>query len=188
MINKILNDKIYISAVFICVFTYLLNFCTRTDQCALVFTLIAISVNVVTYFSNRSNAMKILACASIISFGLLSKLPYYVNGKIVHGLVFASFLSLIVSIYFSASIFQRLKSNSNLTVANSIALIGASVIDGIIMGIFFVLNNSFSYSKLGNIFYKELSYKMIYVLISSAVIFTVFKFLKINNNQIDISK
>jgi hypothetical protein len=40
--------------------------------------------------------MKILACASIISFGLLSKLPYYVNGKIVHGLVFASFLSLIV--------------------------------------------------------------------------------------------
>ena len=181
MINKIVGNKLYIcSTLLLCNLTYLLNFCTAIYQCALIFTLIAITTNAVTFTCRKSQSLKGLAFAVLISFAL--QLPYYIDGKIVNGLVFASFLSLMISMYWSASVFQKLTSKFSIAISNALSLVVASIIDGFIMGLFFILNNHFSYSRVLDIFSRELSYKMLYGFVASAIIFIVFKMFKTINN------
>src|SRR5271154_4712519 len=105
MTNKIINSKLYCCSIgLLCALTYLLNFCTAIYQCALVFTIIAITINAITFLYGKSKSLKGLAFAIMISFVLLWKLPYYIDGKIINGLVFASFSSLMTSMYWSASV------------------------------------------------------------------------------------
>lgn len=183
MINKIVDNKLYIcSTLLLCALTYLLNFCTAIYQCALIFTLIAITTNAVTFTCGKSQSLKGLAFAIIISFALLLQLPYYIDGKIVNGLVFASFLSLMISMYWSASVFQKLTSKFNIVLSNALSLVVASIIDGFIIGLFFTLNKQFSYSRVLDIFSRELSYKMLYGFVASVIIFVVLKMFKTTNN------
>lgn len=184
MMNKIIIcKKAYIwSTLLMCFFTYLLNFCTAIYQCALVFTVIAITINIVTFLYGKSKSLKGLAFAIIISFVLLMQLPYYIDGKIVNGLVFVSFSSLMISMYWSTSIFQKLTSKFNFVISNALSLMSAAIIDGVIMSIFFIFNNYFSYSRILNIFSKELSYKMMYALTVSAIMLFVLKMYKISMN------
>ena len=183
MINKIVGNKLYIcSTLLLCTLTYLLNFCTAIYQCALIFTLIAITTNAVTFTCGKSQSLKGLAFAVLISFALLWTLPYYINGKIVNGLVFASFSSLMISVYWSTSVFQKLTSKFSFVKSNALSFGLAAIIDGFIMGLFFTLNNQLSYSRVLDIFSRELSYKMLYGFIASAIIFVVLKMFKTTNN------
>lgn len=179
MINRIMTNKLYIaSTLLLLVLTYLLNYCTAIYQCALVFTAIAITVNTVTAMRGRFKSLTGLGSAIIISFALLWKLPYYIDGRIVNGLVFASFLSLIVSLYFSTFAVLKFYDRFGFVVANALSLIIAAVIDGFVMGLFFTINNNFTYSKILDIFSRELSYKMFYGVLASAIIFTTVKMVK----------
>jgi len=184
MMNKIIIcKKAYIwSTLLMCFFTYLLNFCTAIYQCALVFTVIAITTNIVTFLYGKSKSLKGLAFAIIISFVLLMQLPYYIDGKIVNGLVFVSLSSLMISMYWSTSIFQKLTSKFNFVISNALSLMSAAIIDGVIMSIFFIFNNYFSYSRILDIFSKELSYKMMYAFTVSAIMLFVLKMYKISMN------
>ena len=183
MINKIVGNKLYIcSTLLLCALIYLLNLCTAIYQCALIFTLIAIATNAVTFSCGKSQSLKGLAFAVLISFALLLQLPYYIDGKIVNGLVFASFLSLMISMYWSNSVFQKLTSKFSIAISNALSLVVASIIDGFIMGLFFILNNQFSYSRVLDIFSRELSYKMLYGFVASVIIFVVLKMFKTTNN------
>lgn len=183
MINKIVGNKLYICSIFLlCALVYLLNFCTAIYQCALIFTIITITTNAVTFTCGKSKSLKGLAVAIVISFALLLQLPYYIDGKIVNGLVFASFSSLMISMYWSASVFQKLTGKFNIVISNALSLVIASIIDGFIMGLFFGLNNQFSYSRILDIFSRELSYKMLYGFVASAIIFVVLKMFKTTNN------
>ena len=141
MINKITLNKLYIArTLFLCILTYLLNYCTAIYGCAPVFTIIAIAVNTTTVLYGRFKGLIGLSFAAIISFALLWKLPYYIDGHIVNGLVFASFLSLMISLYWSTSALQKFSSKFSFVVSNTLSLIIAALIDGLIMSLFFVFN------------------------------------------------
>jgi hypothetical protein len=147
-----------------------------------VFTIIAITVNAVTFIYGKLKSLKGLAFAIIISFALLWQLPYYIDGKIVNGLVFASFSSLMISMYWSTSLFQNLTSKFNIVISNALSLTLAAIIDGLVMGLFFIFNNHFSYSRILDIFSRELSYKIVYGFAASAIIFVVLKMFKTSEN------
>jgi hypothetical protein len=121
-----------------------------------------------------------LSFAAIISFTLLWKLPYYIDGRLVSGLVVASFSSLIISLYFSASAFVGFYSRLGFVIANATSLGIAAIIDGFIMSLFFTMNNNFSYTRIMDIFNRELSCKILYGLLASAIIFIALMPLKNN--------
>ena len=179
MINKLINNKLYIAGtLLLCVLIYLLNYCAAIYQCALIFTMIAITVNVTTASAGRLKSLTGLGLAIFTSFTLLRQLPYYIDGHLVNGLVFASFLSLITSLYFSTSAFTRFYSRFGFVIANVLSLGIAAIIDGFVMGLFFVINNNFSYARIMDIFNRELSYKMFYGLVASLLIFSVTRILQ----------
>lgn len=179
MIDKIITNRLYIaSTLLLCSLTYLLNYCTLIYGCALVFTIIAITVNATTVLYGKFKGLIGLSFAAIISFALLWKLPYYIDGRLVNGLVVASFSSLMVSLYFSTSALTRFCSRFGFAVANVLSLGIAAIIDGFVIGLFFVINNNFSYARIINIFSKELSYKMFYGTLAFILIFAVIKILQ----------
>ena len=179
MINKITLNKLYIaSTLLLCILTYLLNYCTAIYGCALVFTIIVITVNATTVLYGRFKGLIGLSFAAIISFALLWKLPYYIDGSLVNVLVIASFSSLIVSLYFSSSALTRFYSRFGFVITNALSLGIAAIIDGFIMGLFFVINNNFSYARIMDTFNRELSYKMFYGILASFLIFTIIKILQ----------
>ena len=112
MINNTTNNKLYFFTVgLLCTLAYLLNYCTAIYQCALIFTLIATTVNVSTYTYGKSKTLKGLILATLLSFFLLWDLPYHINGKLINGLAIASFSAVMISMYWSASVFQKLSVN-----------------------------------------------------------------------------
>lgn len=178
------NNKLYfLSVVSLCIFTYLLNYYTAIYQCALVFTAIAIITNIITFIYGKSKALNGLAFAILVSFALLWKLPYYIDGKLVNGLVVASFSSVMVSMYWLASIFQILRCRYSFIASNAISFAVAVLIDGVIMSVFFVINKGFTYERILNIFKKELLYKGMYGVIASVIIAIVFYIFKNNTKQ-----
>lgn len=182
--NKIISNKLYFSGtLLLCILACLLNFCTAIHQCALVFTLIAITSNALTFLSGKSRSLTGLALAVVVSFVCLGKLPYYIDGKILGGLVFASLSSLMISASLSITVFQKLTSKFNFVISNALSCLLAAVIDGFIMSLFFVINNNLAYSRVLDIFSRELSYKMLYVFIASVIIFA---FLKMTQNKANI--
>jgi hypothetical protein len=179
MIDKIMTNKLYIASILLlCALTYLLNYCTTIYQCALVFTIIAITVNIMTVMGGRFKSLTGLVSAIIISFAFLWKLPYYIDGRLVNGLAVASFSSLIISLYFSVSVFARFYSRFGFVIANAISLGIAAIIDGFVMSLFFVINNNFSYARIMDIFSRELSYKMFDGAFASLLIFSVTRILQ----------
>lgn len=178
MINKLINNKLYIaSTLLLCILIYLLNYCVAIYQCALIFTMTAITVNVTTASAGRFKSLMGLALAIITSFALLWKLSYYIDGRLVNGLAIASFASLMISLYLSTSAFTRFYSRLGFVIANVLSLGIAAIIDGFVMGLFFVTNNNFSYARIMDIFNRELSYKMFYGVLASILIFAVIKIL-----------
>jgi hypothetical protein len=142
------------------------------------FTIIAITTNSITSLYSKSKSLYALAFAIIVNFLFLGKIPYYIDGKIVNGLVFASFSSLMISMYWSSVVFQKLTKKLDFIKSNALSLILASVIDGSIMGIFFIVNNKFSHSRVLDIFSREVSYKIAYILAASFVIHLFVKMFK----------
>lgn len=191
MINKIIRNRLYIGSSFLLsVLTYLLNYCKSILECALVLTIIAITVNLITYIWGKANSLQAIALAITVSFALLMKLPYYIDGHIVSGLVFASLSSLMVSLYCSTLAFQRFHNRFSFVLSNALSLIIAGIIDGILMDLFFSFNNNFGYARILDILVRELSYKAFYGFIFSATIFAAFKILNnrnIPNNNLKIN-
>jgi hypothetical protein len=188
VVGKIINNKLHGNKLYICgvlllfTFTYLLNFCTAIYQCALMFTIIAITTNSITSLYSKSKSLYALAFAIIVNFVFLGKLPYYIDGTIVNGLVFASFSSLMISMYWSSVVFQKLTKTLGFIKSNALSLILSSVIDGFIMGVFFILNNKFSHSRVLDIFSREVSYKIAYILAASFMIHLFVKMFKNRDN------
>lgn len=183
--DKLHGNKLYIYGILLLfTFTYLLNFCTAIYQCALMFTIIGITTNSITSLYSKSKSLYALAFAIIVSFILIMKIPYYIDGKIVNGLVFASFSSLMISMYWSSAVFQKLINKFGFVKSNALSLILSSVIDGSIMGIFFIVNNKFSHSRVLDIFSREVSYKIAYILAAS---FVIHLFVRMFKNRDDLS-
>ncbi|ABV76354.1 hypothetical protein RPO_04225 [Rickettsia rickettsii str. Arizona] len=169
-----INAKFYIPLVSLLgVFIYLLNCFNKISQCSLVFVFLAITTNIISELYGRKRALIAVALCIIVSFGLLWNFNYYIHGRVIKGVVFASFVSVLLSTYCSTSIFSQLKPRCSLNTRNFASLIMCAVVDGIVMSGFFV--NVFSTSKVLSIFYKEVLYKCAYSLTVYICIFLVQK-------------
>jgi hypothetical protein len=115
-------------------------------------------------------------------------LPYHIDGKIINGLICVSFSSLMISMYCSVSIFQKLIGRFNFIVSNALSLISAAIIDGVIMGIFFTFNTHFSYLRILDIFGRELSYKMMYAFTAFVIMYLILKMSKNMNLSFNLNK
>lgn len=134
------NNRLYfLFTGVLCILTFLLNYCTAIYQCALIFTIITIVINVSISIYGKLKTLEGLAFALIVSFFLLWKSSYYIDGKIINSLILASFISVMISMYWSATIFNEIQGKFNFAKSNLISLSIGAVIDGFIMGIFFVM-------------------------------------------------
>lgn len=171
---RYINNNLYIALTIILgVFTYLLNFFNKIAECSLVFVFLALTVNIIAETFGKQKAMRAIVLCIVVSFGLLWNLNYYIDGRVINGLVLASLLSVLLSTYCGMSLFLKLKSAHNFYnsfyVRNFISLTVCAIVDGVVMAGFFI--NQFSASRVLLIFFKEVSFKCIYSLIACIFIF-----------------
>jgi len=182
MTNKIQNNLVYFFGIgLISSLTFLLNKTTTIYQCAAVFTFIGLSTNALTMTIGKKNALTILAISTLASFAVLWQLPYYVNGKIINGMIAASYCSLLVSLYWSSTVFASLKDKVSIAYSAFVSLVLAAVIDGFVMSMFYAINNKFSYARILDILTREVSYKALYAMLACAIIAYV---MKVSSKQI----
>ncbi|BDU60794.1 hypothetical protein FLA4_12040 [Candidatus Rickettsia kotlanii] len=169
-----IKTKFYIPLVSLLgIFIYLLNYFNKISQCSLIFVCLALTTNIISELYSRKKALSAVALCIIVSFGLLWNFNYYIHGRVIKGVVFASFVSVLLSTYCSTSVFSQLKPRCSLNTRNFASLIICAVVDGIVMSGFFI--NVFSTSRVFSIFYKEVSYKCAYSLTVYICIFLVQK-------------
>lgn len=68
-----------------------------------------------------------------VCFGLLWNLDYYINARVINGVIFASFVSVLLSTYCSTNLCLRLKSAYSFNTRNFISLIVCAIVDGVVM-------------------------------------------------------
>ncbi|OZG32101.1 hypothetical protein [Rickettsia endosymbiont of Culicoides newsteadi] len=182
-----INNKFYMPLVtLLCIFTYLLNFFNKIAQCSLVFVFLTLTVNIISELYGKKKAMIAVVLSTIVSFGLLWNLDYYINGYAIKGVVFAAFVSVLLSTYCSTSVFLHLKSASaySFNTRNFISLIVCAIVDGVVMLGFFI--NIFSTSRVLSIFYQEVLFKCLYSLAAYICIFAgLYLVHKVHDNKIN---
>jgi hypothetical protein len=84
--------------------------------------------------------------------------------------------------YWSAYVFQKLGNRFSFVISNALSIAVGAIIDGFVMGLFFIINNNFSYTRVLAIFTREVSYKIIYGLAISAAMLIALNIFKNNKN------
>lgn len=168
---KIANNNKFLPLLvaLLCTFTYLLNFFNKIFQCSLVFVFMALITNVISELYGKKTAMVSLLFSSVVSFGLLWDFDYYIHGNSISGMIFASLIAVLLSLYCSTNIFLHLKSTCSFNNRNFISLITCAIIDAIVMSGFFI--NKFPVDRVISIFSKEILFKVLYSLAIHGVIF-----------------
>jgi len=144
MSDKIVSNKLYLlSTLLLCVFIYLLNFCTSIYQCATVFIIITTTFNILRALYGRLRSFGTLAAAVAISFVLLGKLPCYIDRDIVDNLVpsapirtLAPFITVAWLLYM---LLDKLRSRLSPVMSNALMFIMKSITDGYLMVICFAM-------------------------------------------------
>ncbi|WP_250311163.1 VUT family protein [Rickettsia endosymbiont of Oedothorax gibbosus] len=185
-----INNKFYMPLVtLLCIFTYLLNFFNKISQCSLVFVFLTLTVNIISELYGKKKAMIAVVLSTIVIFGLLWNLDYYINGCVIKGVASATFVSVLLSTYCSTSVFLHLKSalTYSFNNRNFISLIVCAIIDGIVMLGFFI--NIFPATRVLSIFYQEVLFKCVYSLAAYICIFAgLYLAHKVHNNKINEGK
>lgn len=175
------NNKLYIFLM-LTLFTsiYALNFCNKISSCALVFTVIVFTANILSEFYSRKIAILGTFLSSVISFCLLWNFDYKINGSVTNGIVLMSLVSVLISSYIGTGI---LKTNVNLNFykRNLISFISYAFVDGIVMSGFFM--NKFSGHKILINFSKEIFFKAAYFSIAYIAIFIASNIYQNINNK-----
>ena len=151
-----MSDISYVTVCY-CFFTLLLNFCNKITCCAVVFTLLALTLNFIALFYGSKKAIiAILLCVSV-SYIMLYNRSYYMYGKAINGLIMISLVSILVSSCMGLMLFSKLCFTCSGPVGHSISLLMYAIVDGCIMGIFLI--NKWPTHKVYFIFLKEMACK-----------------------------
>lgn len=163
------NFKFYMPLVtLLCSFTYFLNHCTKIHSCAFAFTLLALTVNVITELFSRNKALKTVTLAIIVSILLSWNLVYFIQSEPISGMVLMSLLSVFVGAQIATKLITALSPRIGFNRANFCGLISFAVVDASLMAMFFM--NKFAFAKVVEIFLKEVGFKTLYAGIIFAVI------------------
>lgn len=174
---KIIYDRrLALLFTLLCTGTYLLNFFNKIVDCSLVFIGLAFTSNIIAALYGKRNATISLLLSVIISFGLLRNVEYYIHGQAIPGVIVASLISVLFSVYLSTRLFLRLQSTYSLNESNAISLMLSAILDGIVMSVFFI--RQFSLEQTRSIFAKEVLFKCLYSLVIYAVMHYTLPFIK----------
>lgn len=140
-----------------------LNHCTKIFQCALVFSSIIFLANVIAkHFSLRKSIVAI-ATYVIINILFLQNYNYTINGQAFNYLVPVSLLSVMFSSIVSIVITFYITNKLSLPINIFIAMISATIIDGIFISLYYLA--FLPLSKIVGIMIQESLYKAIYAFI-----------------------
>lgn len=163
------NIKFYMPLVtLLCSFTYILNYCSKIYSCAIAFTLLALTVNVITNFFGREKALKTVTLAVIVSLLLSWNLVYFIHGQAISGMVAMSLVSVLLGSVTSTHIIKTLSLRTSFNKSNFFALFGFAVVDASLMAMFFM--SKLPAERVITIFAKEIGFKLVYAAIIFAVI------------------
>ena len=79
-------------------------------------------------------------------------------------------ISLLISVYFAGYIFAAISDKISFALAGFLSGSVAAIFDGIIMGTFFFVSSNLPYTRILDIFVREMSYKALYVLLAHSFI------------------
>jgi len=161
----LLKEKLYAPLIImLLLFTYLLNFFNKISQCSLLFIFLALTTNLISEVYGRKKAMLGVILAIVVSFGLTWNVNYYIYGKVINGLIAASLLSVLVSAYCGVHVLSKLKQSYSFHVRNLISLVTYSVVDGVVMAVFFL--KYFPAHRVLNILFWEIAFKSLYSVVA----------------------
>ncbi|WP_342265375.1 hypothetical protein [Cardinium endosymbiont of Philonthus spinipes] len=167
---KNLNNYVYkLGLLFAC--TLSINFTNKIVYCALLFTALTVVLNsIAKWHGSKKAAISILLC-SATSFAFLYDKQYYISGKLIHGLILTSLCAILVASYIGLKLFLKLQTRYGFAASNCISLFISSLVDHLIMGLFFT--RVFPIRKVWLIVYQETAYIYLFsaaIYLGSAII------------------
>lgn len=163
------NYKIYAPLVLVMgMLMFLLNYCTKIAACAFVFTLLMLTVNTISKIFGFKRALQTISAYVGINILLLSDYNYIFSGRSFEYLVPTSLLAVLFASVVLMKTTSLLEGKIGALKSTFIALISASIIDGVAMSVYF--SNYLSASKIGSIFLKEVSFKCLYAFVILAAV------------------
>ncbi|WP_419241232.1 hypothetical protein [Cardinium endosymbiont of Nabis limbatus] len=158
--NKHLNNYIY-KVVLLFAATLSINFTNKIVYCVLSFTVLMCTLNAIAKHHGSKKATISIVCCTTLTFGLLYNKPYcIIPGKPISGLILASLCAVLMASYIGFKLFLKLETRYGFVVSNCISLLIASLVDHLIMGIFFT--NSFPMHRILLILFKETAYTYLF--------------------------
>lgn len=163
------NYKIYAPLVLVMgTLMFLLNYCTKIAACAFVFTLLMLTVNIISKTFGFKRALQTISAYVGINILFLSDYNYVVGGQTFEYLVPTSLLAVLFASAALMKTTSLLESKMGTIKSTFFGLVFAAVIDGIAMSVYFT--NYLSASKICTIFLKEVSFKCLYAFVILAAI------------------
>ena len=152
--------------VIIAILAYALNQCTYIYQCTCIFTAVILITARETLKSSNDSIYTIILTGVTLSIPI-----YYIAGFTGDiGLIATSLFSLLVSCFAASYIVGIAKESYSLPMTLLIALLLSVIIDGMLMSSYLLTQTGFSFTKILNIFNRELFYKSVYGTISVLII------------------
>ncbi len=158
-----ITQKSYISLfclALVFILSYMLNFCNKITYCALVFIMIMFSVNFLYRLNSYRKIIVFLAGCVFFVYSILSGRNFYIHKIIVENLLDISLFSLVVSSYVNIYLVGILSYKRNV-----IAIFIASLVDAVIMSLFFLIKEHYSMDWILSQFFVDITYKSLYLLL-----------------------
>lgn len=155
-------NKLYIPLVIaLFVLSFLLNLAPTVHKCAIIAVMLCLTTNIITSISGRTRAIQSIIWCSLVGLCILWNYNYYIHGRLMHGIVIASFLSITISTYLSSSVFSKFKESQGFNVGNLISLVTFSIVDCLCMSLFFI--TKYNFTTVLSIFAKEVVFRLVCV-------------------------
>lgn len=152
----------------IAILAYLLNQCMAVYQCAAMFTAVILIVNTFTFTERNTQKYNCLV------LGVTASLPvYFLTSSLFNLLTITSLASLLISGIASIYVANKLKNTHSRSIALFISLLVAAILDGLLMSSYFSMQTNFSFTKIINIFNRELFFKSVYGAVSALIIYSL---------------
>lgn len=185
--NKAIDSIYFLLLSILCTFTYLLNFYNKIYQCSAMFVLMMFALNAMNELYGSKKAFFGMLASLVVSVTLLWNVNYYIHGKVINNIVFASLGSVLITSIIVVPLFSGLKQFTTFFIRNFVTISLAAVLDGILMIGFFI--NKFSLERVFTIFAKEVGYKCLYVTAITAVLMIVrYVYTKLSYKDLAIAK
>jgi hypothetical protein len=98
---------------------------------------------------------------------------YFLTSSLFNLLTITSLASLLISGIASIYVANKLKNTHSRSIALFISLLVAAILDGLLMSSYFSMQTNFSFTKIINIFNRELFFKSVYGAVSALIIYSL---------------